>query len=69
MFLWYTGKIVGGYITFAPKLESSIASVKDSSSITYAELIILGSAVIKPSTSVHISNIEAFIAAAIIAAV
>ena len=49
------GIIVGGYITFAPKKESSIASVYDNSGKENAFFTILGSAVIIPFTSVQIS--------------
>ena len=69
IFFTQTGYIVGGYITFAPKLQSSIASTNDSSLIGYADVITRGSAVMKPSTSVHISNNSASSAAAMMAAV
>ncbi len=56
-------------MTLAPKLQSSIASVNDRWSITSAPLITRGSAVMKPSTSVHISSVLALSDAARIAAV
>ena len=46
-------------MTFAPKLQSSIASTNDSRLITYEVFIVRGSAVMNPSTSVHISRSEA----------
>ena len=56
-------------MTLAPKLHNSIASVKLRWSITYAELMTRGSAVMKPSTSVQISRMEASNAVAKIDAV
>ena len=69
MFLTHTGYIVGGYMTLAPKLQSSMASMNESWLIVYAAGMTRGSAVMNPSTSVHISSMSALSAAAIIAAV
>ena len=58
------GWIVGGYKTFAPKWDNSIASSYEISEIGYACFTTLGFAVNIPGTSVHICNSTAFKAAA-----
>ena len=69
MFFLMTGCIVGGYTTLAPKCESSMASRYNTFGIILALETSLGSAVIIPLTSVHISSALASSAAAMMAAV
>src|SRR6266699_5174074 len=54
IFLWAAGCIALGCIILAPKYDSSRASPKETAGRSLAFLTILGSAVINPSTSVHI---------------
>ena len=54
-----TGWIVGGYITLAPKCESSSAALYDILLIVRAVGTTFGFDVIIPGTSVHISRIRA----------
>jgi len=63
------GCIVAGNITLAPKWVISIASLYESCSMLCASLTNRGSAVITPSTSVHISIASALSAAPNIEAV
>ena len=69
MFFASTGCTDGGYSTFAPKCDSSKASIYDSWSKTMVLRTLRGSAVIMPSTSVQISSSLACNAAATIEAV
>ena len=64
-----TGWIVGGYTTFAPKCESSRASLYEMFLIGRASATTRGSAVIMPHTSVHISSLRAWVPTAMIEAV
>ena len=68
MCLSLTGSMVLGCRTLAPKYASSAASPKFISSIFTASGMILGSADIKPSTSVQISSMSASMALATTAA-
>ena len=51
--------MVGGYMTFAPKCESSSAALYDMLLMVRAVGTILGFEVIIPDTSVHISSTRA----------
>ena len=54
-----TGWIVGGYITFAPKCESSSAALYEMLLMVRAVGTTLGFEVIMPGTSVQISSTRA----------
>ncbi len=64
-----TGSSARGCMYLAPKSAISIASANDTSLSTCASLTILGSAVIRPSTSLHNHTSSAPMLAAIIVAV
>ena len=69
MFLLSTGSTVGGYNTFAPKCDNSIASKYDNFAIGFACLTSFGLVLYIPLTSVQISSALASSTEAIIAAV